>query len=48
MTQLLHDLGGGRSSAACSSRASTTSTRSEAAARSLAENYAGLPAGPDF
>jgi p-hydroxybenzoate 3-monooxygenase len=48
MTQLLHDLGHG-----CYDRRLQLARleylgRSEAAARSLAENYAGLPAAPDF
>ena len=36
------------STAGCSSRGSSTCERSAAAATSLAENYAGLPARPDF
>jgi len=48
MTQLLHDLGGGPFERALQLSRLDYLERSEAAARSLAENYAGLPAAPDF
>jgi p-hydroxybenzoate 3-monooxygenase len=48
MTQLLHDLGGGAFQARLQLARLDYVTRSEAAAKSLAENYVGLPAAPDF
>jgi len=48
MTQLLHDLGGGSFQAGLQLARLEYLTRSEAAATSLAENYVGLPATPDF
>jgi p-hydroxybenzoate 3-monooxygenase len=48
MTQLLHDLGGGLFERRLQLARLEYLGRSEAAARSLAENYAGLPASPDF
>jgi p-hydroxybenzoate 3-monooxygenase len=48
MTQLLHDLGGGSFQAGLQLARLENLTRSEAAATSLAENYVGLPATPDF
>src|SRR4051812_25807779 len=48
MTQLLHDLGGGEFQAGLQLARLDYLSRSEAAARSLAENYVGLPATPDF
>jgi p-hydroxybenzoate 3-monooxygenase len=48
MTQLLHDLGGGSFERRLQLARLEYLGRSEAAARSLAENYAGLPAAPDF
>jgi p-hydroxybenzoate 3-monooxygenase len=48
MTQLLHDLGGGPFERRLQLARLDYLSRSEAAARSLAENYAGLPAAPDF
>jgi p-hydroxybenzoate 3-monooxygenase len=48
MTQLLHDLGGGDFQRALQRSRIDYVARSEAAARSLAENYVGLPAAPDF
>jgi p-hydroxybenzoate 3-monooxygenase len=48
MTQLLHDLGHGRYDRKLQLARLEYLSRSEAAARSLAENYAGLPAAPDF
>ena len=48
MTQLLHDLGGGAFQARLQLARLDYLTRSEAAATSLAENYVGLPAAPDF
>ncbi len=48
MTQLLHDLGEGDFSRRLQLARLEYLERSEAAARSLAENYAGLPAAPDF
>jgi p-hydroxybenzoate 3-monooxygenase len=48
MTQLLHDLGGGAFERGLQLARLEYLERSEAAARSLAENYVGLPAAPDF
>jgi p-hydroxybenzoate 3-monooxygenase len=48
MTQLLHDLRGGSFERRLQLARLDYLGRSEAAARSLAENYAGLPAAPDF
>ena len=48
MTQLLHDLGQGRFDRRLQLARLDYLARSPAAARSLAENYAGLPAAPDF
>jgi p-hydroxybenzoate 3-monooxygenase len=48
MTQLLHDLGGGPFERRLQLSRLAYIARSEAAARSLAENYVGLPAAPDF
>jgi len=48
MTQLLHDLGGGDFGRRLQLARLDYLTRSEAAATSLAENYVGLPAEPDF
>jgi p-hydroxybenzoate 3-monooxygenase len=48
MTQLLHDLGGGAFDRGLQLSRLEYLTRSEAAATSLAENYVGLPAAPDF
>jgi p-hydroxybenzoate 3-monooxygenase len=48
MTQLLHDLGGGAFERRLQLARLAYLTRSEAAATSLAENYVGLPAAPDF
>ncbi|HSD76744.1 MAG TPA: 4-hydroxybenzoate 3-monooxygenase, partial [Solirubrobacteraceae bacterium] len=48
MTQLLHDLGGGPFERRLQLARLDYLARSEAAARSLAENYAGLPATRDF
>jgi p-hydroxybenzoate 3-monooxygenase len=48
MTQLLHDLGGGPFEHRLQLSRFDYLARSEAAARSLAENYAGLPATTDF
>lgn len=48
MTQLLHDLGGGPFQRRLQLARLDHLTRSQAAARSLAENYVGLPAAPDF
>jgi p-hydroxybenzoate 3-monooxygenase len=48
MTQLLHDLGGGAFERRLQLARLDYLTRSEAAATSLAENYVGLPAAPDF
>jgi p-hydroxybenzoate 3-monooxygenase len=48
MTQLLHDLGGGDFERRLQLSRFDYLARSEAAARSLAENYAGLPAAADF
>ena len=48
MTELLHDLGGGAFQRRLQLARLDYLTRSEAAATSLAENYVGLPAAPDF
>jgi p-hydroxybenzoate 3-monooxygenase len=48
MTQLLHDLGHGPYDRRLQLARLDYLCRSKAAARSLAENYAGLPAAPDF
>ena len=48
MTQMLHDLGGGPFQGRLQLARLEYVGRSEAAARSLAENYVGLPAQPDF
>jgi p-hydroxybenzoate 3-monooxygenase len=48
MTQMLHDLGGDPFQAQLQLARLEYVARSEAAARSLAENYVGLPAEPDF
>jgi p-hydroxybenzoate 3-monooxygenase len=48
MTQLLHDLGGGAFERRLQLSRLEYVERSEAAATSLAENYVGLPAAPDF
>jgi p-hydroxybenzoate 3-monooxygenase len=48
MTQLLHDLGGGPFERRLQLARLEYLERSQAAARSLAENYVGLPAAPDF
>jgi p-hydroxybenzoate 3-monooxygenase len=48
MTRLLHDLGGGEFERALQLSRLDYIARSEAAARSLAENYVGLPPEPDF
>jgi p-hydroxybenzoate 3-monooxygenase len=48
MTQLLHDLGRGPFDRKLQLARLDYLERSEAAATSLAENYAGLPARPDF
>ncbi len=48
MTQLLHDLGGGPFEHGLQLSRLEYLARSEAAARMLAENYAGLPAEDDF
>jgi p-hydroxybenzoate 3-monooxygenase len=48
MTQLLHNLGGGRFEHGLQLSRLEYIGRSEAAARSLAENYVGLPAADDF
>jgi p-hydroxybenzoate 3-monooxygenase len=48
MTQLLHDLGGGSFQHGLQRARLEYVGRSEAAARSLAENYVGLPAAADF
>jgi p-hydroxybenzoate 3-monooxygenase len=48
MTQLLHDLGGGSFERGLQLARLDYLTRSEAAATSLAENYVGLPAEPEF
>ncbi|HYB29846.1 MAG TPA: 4-hydroxybenzoate 3-monooxygenase [Solirubrobacteraceae bacterium] len=48
MTQMLHDLGGGRFERRIQLARLEYVDRSDAAARSLAENYTGLPAEPEF
>jgi p-hydroxybenzoate 3-monooxygenase len=48
MTQLLHDLGGGEFESHLQLSRLEYLARSTAAATSLAENYAGLPAADDF
>ncbi len=48
MTQLLHDLGGGPFEQGLQLSRLDYIARSQTAARSLAENYVGLPAEPDF
>jgi p-hydroxybenzoate 3-monooxygenase len=48
MTQLLHDLGGGAYESRLQLARLEYLSLSEAAATSLAENYAGLPARNDF
>ncbi len=48
MTQLLHNLGGGAFEQGLQLSRIDYIARSETAARSLAENYVGLPATPDF
>ena len=48
MTQMLHDLGGGPFQRQLQLARLTYLARSEAAAHSLAENYVGLPAEPEF
>jgi p-hydroxybenzoate 3-monooxygenase len=48
MTQLLHDLGGGQFEQRLQHARLEYVARSEAAARSLAENYVGLPAAADY
>jgi p-hydroxybenzoate 3-monooxygenase len=48
MTQMLHDLGGGPFEQQLQLARLQYVARSEAAARSLAENYTGLPAQPDY
>jgi p-hydroxybenzoate 3-monooxygenase len=48
MTQMLHDLGGGPFEQQLQLARLEYVARSEAAARSLAENYVGLPAEPEF
>jgi p-hydroxybenzoate 3-monooxygenase len=48
MTQMLHDLGGGPFQRRMQLARLAYVERSEAAARSLAENYVGLPAEPEF
>ena len=48
MTQMLHDLGGGAFERGLQLARLEYVARSEAAARSLAENYVGLPAEPEF
>ena len=48
MTQLLHDLGGGPFERKLQLARLDYIGRSESAARSLAENYVGLPAQADF
>ncbi len=48
MTHLLHDLGGGPFERRLQLARIEHLARSQAAARTLAENYAGLPARPDF
>jgi p-hydroxybenzoate 3-monooxygenase len=48
MTRMLHDLGAGPFQQKLQLARLEYTTRSEAAARSLAENYVGLPAEPEF
>jgi p-hydroxybenzoate 3-monooxygenase len=48
MTQMLHQLGGDRFQQQLQLARLQYVARSEAAARSLAENYVGLPAEPEF
>ena len=48
MTQMLHDLGGGPFQSQLQLARLEYVARSEAASRSLAENYVGLPAEPEF
>jgi p-hydroxybenzoate 3-monooxygenase len=48
MTQLLHDLGDGAFGRGLQLARLEYVKRSQAAATSLAENYVGLPAAPDF
>ena len=48
MTELLHDLGGNPFQRRLQLARLAYLSRSPAAARSLAENYVGLPATPDF
>jgi p-hydroxybenzoate 3-monooxygenase len=48
MTQMLHDLGGGPFQSQLQLARLEYVARSESAAHSLAENYVGLPAEPDF
>jgi p-hydroxybenzoate 3-monooxygenase len=48
LTQLMHDLGGGAYERALQLARLDYIARSQAAARSFAENYVGLPAAPDF
>ena len=48
MTRLLHDLGYGEFDRRLQLARLDYVSSSKAAARSLAENYAGLPAAPDF
>jgi p-hydroxybenzoate 3-monooxygenase len=48
MTQLLHDLRRGPFDRRLQLARIDYLSRSDAAAQSLAENYAGLPAAPDF
>lgn len=48
MTQLLHDLGNGPFDRMLQLSRLDYLEQSTAAAKSLAENYAGLPAAPDF
>jgi p-hydroxybenzoate 3-monooxygenase len=48
MTQMLHDLGGGPFQQQLQLARLAYVARSETAAKSLAENYVGLPAEPEF
>ena len=48
MTQMLHDLGGGPFQRQLQLARLAYIARSEAAAKSLAENYVGLPGEPEF
>jgi hypothetical protein len=48
MTQLLHDLGQGEFQKRLQLARLQYIERSDAAAHSVAENYVGLPAAPDF